>query len=88
MANVSAERDIQRAKDMRTLSKGVKSPDVLRQMEETAIRLEKRAGRKLAKIGKRGPKPGTSRMIGHARPSSGGYLVVADGPAGERVEVS
>jgi len=60
VANVSGERDIERAKQMRRLTKGVHSVDAKRELEAAAVRLEKRGARKLAKVGKRRRKPGVA----------------------------
>jgi len=53
MANTSGERDIERAKDLRRATKGVKSRTAVRVMEATAQRLEERGARKLAKVGRK-----------------------------------
>jgi len=62
--NTNAERDIQRAKALRGLKKGVRDPEALAQMEEAAVRLERRAARKLRKVGRRRAKPRTGEMVG------------------------
>ena len=46
MANVSAERDLDRAKELRRLRKGVRSADAVRAIEAAAARLEARGARK------------------------------------------
>jgi len=53
MANVSAERDLDRAKELRRLRKGIRSPAAIRAIEEAATRLEARGARKLGKLGRR-----------------------------------
>ena len=53
MANVSAERDLDRAKELRRLRKGVRTPAAARAIEEAAARLEARGARKLGKLGRR-----------------------------------
>lgn len=54
MGNTSAERDIQRAKQLRAMKKGVKDVTALSEIEEAASRLERRAARKLKKVGRKG----------------------------------
>ncbi len=53
MANVSAERDLDRAKELRRMRKGVRAPVAARALEEAATRLENRAARKLSRLGRR-----------------------------------
>ena len=53
VANVSAERDLDRAKQLRAMRKGVRSASASRTIEEAASRLEARAARKLSKLGRR-----------------------------------
>jgi len=60
MANTSAEADIRRAKAIRAMKKGVRDPEALNAIDEAAARLEKRAGKKLRKVGRKG----TARRIG------------------------
>ena len=58
MANTSAERDFDRAKDLRKLRKGVTNAAAVRAIEAASARLEARGARKLNKLGrraKRGP---------------------------------
>jgi len=57
MSNTSGERDIERAKEIRRTTKGVKSRGAVRVMEAAAQRLEERGARKLAKVGRRRRKP-------------------------------
>jgi len=54
MGNTSAEADIRRAKALRALKKGVRDPQALDAIEDTAMRLERRAAKKLSKVGRKG----------------------------------
>lgn len=54
MGNTSPENDIRRAKGIRAMKKGVKDPQALASMDDAISRLEKRAGRKLGKVGRKG----------------------------------
>jgi len=54
MANTSAEADIRRAKAIRAMKKGVRDPEALNAIDDAAARLEKRAGKKLKKVGRKG----------------------------------
>lgn len=59
MPYTSAERDLQRATDLRRLKRG-KGPDAQRGLEDAAQRLERRAVQKLSKLGRRRRKPGVT----------------------------
>ncbi len=52
MANTSAERDLIRAKDIRKELKGIRDASARRDFEEAANRLERRAAKKIRKVGK------------------------------------
>lgn len=54
MGNTSAEADIRRAKGIRAMKKGMHDAEAISAIEDAAARLEKRAGRKLSKVGRRG----------------------------------
>ena len=54
MAKTTGERDIQRAKDIRQLTKGLHDAQAKRDAEEAAKRLERRGVAKLKKIGRKG----------------------------------
>lgn len=54
MANTSAEADIRRAKAIRALKKGMRDPEAIAAIDDAAARLEKRAGKKLSKVGRKG----------------------------------
>lgn len=54
MGNSSAEADIRRAKGIRAMKKGMKDPEAIASIDDAAARLEKRAGKKLNKIGRKG----------------------------------
>ena len=54
MGNTSAEADIRRAKAVRVMKKGVRDPEALAAIDDAAARLEKRAARKLRKVGRKG----------------------------------
>jgi len=56
MANVAAERDFERAKDIRKLLKGVRSAAASGAIEAAASRLEARGARKLNKLGRKARK--------------------------------
>jgi len=60
MANVGPEKDLQRAKAIRALKKGVKDVGALADMEDAAQRLEKRAAKKLRKVGRSGKRRKTN----------------------------
>lgn len=64
MGWTSAERDLLRAKDMRTLGKKARSTDAKRAFEEAADRLEARSARKVRKVGKRSKKRAKGRALG------------------------
>lgn len=53
MGYTTGERDIQRAKDMRKLAKGVRDAGAKRDLEDAAGRLERRGARKARKIGRK-----------------------------------
>ena len=53
MPYVGPERDIGRSKELRKLAQGMKDPTAKRHAEEAANRMEQRAGRNLAKIGRK-----------------------------------
>lgn len=61
MGNTSAEADIRRAKAVRAMKKGVRDPEAIAAIDDAAARLEKRAARKLRKVGRKGK----ARNIGH-----------------------
>ena len=54
MGNTSAEGDIRRAKAVRALKKGMTDPEAKAAVDDAAARLEKRAARKLRKVGRKG----------------------------------
>jgi ribosome-associated translation inhibitor RaiA len=54
MGNTSAEADIRRAKAVRGMKKGVRDAEALAAIDDAAARLEKRAARKLRKVGRKG----------------------------------
>lgn len=54
MANTSAENDIRRAKAMRALKKGMQDPQAKSAIDDASARLERRAGKKLSKVGRKG----------------------------------
>lgn len=54
VGNTSAEADIRRAKAVRAMKKGVRDAEALNAIDEAAARLEKRAARKLRKVGRKG----------------------------------
>lgn len=54
MGNTSAEADLRRAKGVRALKKGVKDPEALASIDDAAARLEKRAAKKLRRVGRKG----------------------------------
>lgn len=54
MGNTSAEADIRRAKAIRAMKKGMKDPEAIAAIDDASARLEKRAGRKLGKVGRKG----------------------------------
>lgn len=54
MGNTAAESDIRRAKAIRAMKKGVKDPEALAAIDDAAARLEKRAAKKLRKVGRKG----------------------------------
>lgn len=54
MGNTSAEGDIRRAKAIRAMKKGMHDPEAIAAIDDAAARLEKRAGRKLSKVGRKG----------------------------------
>ena len=54
MGNTSAESDIRRAKAVRAMKKGVKDPEAIAAIDDAAARLEKRAARKLRRVGRKG----------------------------------
>ena len=54
MGNTSAEADIRRAKAVRAMKKGVRDAEALAAIDDAAARLEKRAARKLRKVGRKG----------------------------------
>lgn len=54
MGNTSAEADIRRAKAVRALKKGMHDPEAIAAVDDAAARLEKRAARKLRKVGRKG----------------------------------
>lgn len=56
MANVAAEGDFQRAKEIRLLLKAVRTPAAGRAIEAAAARLEARGARKLNKLGRKARK--------------------------------
>ena len=64
MANVSGERDIQRAKDLRKSLKGVRSPLAKTTIEATADRLENRGANKIAKLARRRRKKAPDAAVG------------------------
>jgi len=51
--NVGAERDLQRSKELRKTAQGIKDPTAKRQTSDAADRLERRAGTKLSKVGRK-----------------------------------
>jgi len=54
MGNSSAEADRRRAKGIRAMKKGMKDPEAIAAIDDAAARLEKRAGKKLGKVGRKG----------------------------------
>lgn len=54
MGNTSAEADIRRAKAVRAMKKGVHDAEAIAAIDDAAARLEKRAARKLRKVGRKG----------------------------------
>lgn len=54
MGNTSAEADIRRAKAIRAMKKGMRDPEAIAAIDDAAARLEKRAGKKLSKVGRKG----------------------------------
>ncbi len=55
MPNVGAERDLERSKELRKTAGTIKDATAKRQTMDAADRLERRAGRKLSKIGRKRP---------------------------------
>lgn len=53
MANITVERDLQRAKDLRKNLKGMKDSSAKAAIEDAAARLERRAGSKASKLGRK-----------------------------------
>ena len=53
MPIVTPETDLNRAKGLRALTKGIRSVEARRKMEEAAQRLENRAASKVSKIGRK-----------------------------------
>ena len=53
MPIVTPETDINRAKGLRALMKGVRSAEARRKMEDAAQRLENRAASKVGKLGRK-----------------------------------
>lgn len=58
MAYRGVEQDIQRAKELRKLSLGLKDTGAKHSLEAAADRLERRAARKANHVGKKRRKPG------------------------------
>ena len=54
MGNTSAEADIRRSKLVRAMKKGMRDPEAIAAIDDAAARLEKRAARKLKKVGRKG----------------------------------
>ena len=54
MGNTSAEADIRRAKAVRGMKKGVRDAEALAAIDDAAARLEKRAAKKLRRVGRKG----------------------------------
>lgn len=54
MGNTSAEADIRRAKGIRAMKKGMHDAEAMAAIDDAAARLEKRAARKLSKVGRKG----------------------------------
>lgn len=53
MANTSAEKDLNRARDLRKLAKNMKSTGAKSEFEDAADRLELRAAKKVKSLGKK-----------------------------------
>lgn len=54
MGQTSAVNDLRKAKEIRGMKKGVHDPEAVAAMDAAASRLEKRAGRKLSRVGRKG----------------------------------
>lgn len=66
MPYTSAEKDLDRAQQLRRMKKG-RSNEAVRGLEDAATRLEARAVRKLSQVGRRRRKP-VSRVVDGASP--------------------
>lgn len=63
MPNTSAERDIQRAKQLRAMKKGIHDVTAVSEIEEAAARLERRAAKKLRKVGRKGRRRNIGNLV-------------------------
>ena len=63
MAFISALNDLRRAKELRELSKTVKSPGAKDQLERAAQRMETRGATKASKLGKRSKRVSRAKLV-------------------------
>jgi len=52
MSNTSPEKDLDRAKYLRSFKKGLSNPIAIRSLEDAAKRLEAKAAKKLSRVGR------------------------------------
>lgn len=67
MGNTSPENDIARAKGLRNMAKSVKNAAAQQGFHEAADRLERRASKKVSKVGRKAKKRGSATALQHTR---------------------